>query len=660
MLSRVYTFSITILFLLTFGLVKLVYPQDISRDTIAIESVTVYSTKNTATIRPGTKVVFIDSLVLMEKANLSISELLTENSPIFIKTYGRGSMATASFRGTGASHTKVMWNGVKVNSPMSGEVDFSLIPMYFIDDVSIHFGQSSMSFGSGGLGGLVSLETLPEWEKEKEIKIFQSVGNYLTFSTAAIAIYGIGKVKAKTRVFRETSQNNFKYHNRAEIGHPIEIQQNADYFREGTMQELYYRPNAKCMISSKTWFLDSERGIPKLMSSSAYDDENRQHEWSLNSVADWQYYGDIVRLNLSTGLSKLNLKYNHSKTSTAGNTLPVFNTQSQSLGWFLRAGSEWNPASWAKVKLQAEYEFSNVESFDYILVSGYAGNQHQFGIRSSVITNPFSRFSISLLLNQEVYNNQISPIMPSISAEYRMLSNENLVVKAAAARNYHFPSLNDLYWQPGGNPNLKPESGYTLESGFAYKSASEIQNFGIDINLFSSKIENWIMWLPHLKGYWEPVNLELVKAKGAEVNLSTNQRIGAVQFVCRGSYSYTRSSIEDAGGAMKPESHGKQLPFIPVHSGGFVFTTIWEGFRLNYTFTHFSERFTTTSNNPNSLRRLYPYYMSSAALGKDFKLNRTSFSFLLRIDNLLNESYQTILWRPMPGRNYSLALRVDL
>lgn len=48
---------------------------------------------------------------------------------------------------------------MKVNSPMLGQVDFSLIPAYFIDDATIYHGASSVGVTGGGLGGAVTLAT---------------------------------------------------------------------------------------------------------------------------------------------------------------------------------------------------------------------------------------------------------------------------------------------------------------------------------------------------------------------------------------------------------------------------------------------------------------------------------------------------------------------
>ena len=80
----------------------------------------------------------LDSIVLRDNISSSLADALTSGSTIFIKSYGRATLATASFRGTSPSHTQVTWNGMKINSPLFGQVDFSLIPAYFIDNATLY------------------------------------------------------------------------------------------------------------------------------------------------------------------------------------------------------------------------------------------------------------------------------------------------------------------------------------------------------------------------------------------------------------------------------------------------------------------------------------------------------------------------------------------
>ena len=106
----------------------------------------------------------LDTLVLHENIALSMADVLTFNSSIFIKQYGRATLSTVAFRGTGPSHTQVVWNGMRINSPMLGMTDFSMIPSYFVDDAQLLHGTSSVNVTGGGLGGAVAevvCETVP-------------------------------------------------------------------------------------------------------------------------------------------------------------------------------------------------------------------------------------------------------------------------------------------------------------------------------------------------------------------------------------------------------------------------------------------------------------------------------------------------------------------
>lgn len=655
---RLFRISVIVTFLLELS--SLAYSQSIATDTIEIESISIYRNRNSIDYIPGTKVESIDSMVFKEKTFLSLAELLGENSPIFIKTYGRGATATASFRGTGASHTQVFWNGLKINSPMSGQVDFSQIPLYFIDNVSIHFGQSSMNFGSGGLGGSVNLGSSPDWSKKNGAKIYQSVGSYSSFSTGVNATYGSEKVKLQTRIFRESSQNNFAYRNKAKPGYPTEIQENADYHNYGLLQEAYYRPNAKNVVSFRLWAQQNERGIPRIMSNYSAIDKNRQNDKILNSVIDWNWFGSTSKFVVTMGVSALSLDYIYSKYNN-GSEDPNINGENNSLSWNNGASYHVTLSKWLSANLEVTQSFHKAFYYEKRLLNGYSAKQNQFAIRTKLIATPFERLSVSILLNEEYIRETLSPIMPSISVEYKVLKDNDLKIKGSIARNFHYPSLNDLYWPLSGNPNMLPENGLYYDGGIKFENSHENLKLSSDFTLFASEVENWIMWLPNLEGHiGNALNIPFVSVRGIETSVSLVRKVERFTLKLQGSYSHTRSSVEKSNSTFSPKWPGKQLPFIPVHSGGLVFNAHWKNYYLIYSFSHFSERFTTTSNNSGSFRKLSPYYMSSASIGKDFTAFKSRFGIQLRIDNLLNESYQSILWRPMPGRNYSLLFRIDL
>ena len=110
----------------------------------------------------GVQKTTFDSIALKENIALSMADILTFNSSVFVKSYGRATLSTVAFRGTSPSHTQVTWNGMRINNPMLGMTDFSTIPSYFIDQASLLHGTSSVNETGGGLGGLVRLGTIPD------------------------------------------------------------------------------------------------------------------------------------------------------------------------------------------------------------------------------------------------------------------------------------------------------------------------------------------------------------------------------------------------------------------------------------------------------------------------------------------------------------------
>lgn len=88
-------------------------------------------------INAGAKVEQIAPATIELFRSRSLAELLADNTAVHIKSLGMGALATASFRGAGASQTRVMWNGIDLTPAMSGIFDFSQMPTFFADRVSL-------------------------------------------------------------------------------------------------------------------------------------------------------------------------------------------------------------------------------------------------------------------------------------------------------------------------------------------------------------------------------------------------------------------------------------------------------------------------------------------------------------------------------------------
>ena len=232
--------------------------------------------------------------------------------------------------------------------------------------------------------------------------------------------------------------------------------------------------------------------------------------------------------------------------------------------------------------------------------------------------------------------------------------------KASASRNFRFPTLNALYFLPGGNPDLKRESGWTYDVGASFAIGKEdVYSWSGSINWFDSHVEDWILWLPTIKGFFSPKNIKDVHAYGVEVKSDFNVALKKDwQLGLNGTLSWTPSINE--GDPMSPadKSVGKQLPYVPEWSSSITGRLTWKQWALLYKWCFYSERFTMSSNDISLTGKLPAYFMSNLTLERSVETRWAELSLKGVVNNLFNEEYLSVLSRPMPRINFEFVIGI--
>jgi len=646
---------------------SLVFP-----DTLHIKPIEIFGKR---TMKEGAGVITssIDSTAMVKALTENLSDLILRNTPIFIKEYGRGAMATASFRGTAPSHTQVLWNGINLSSPMLGMVDFSTIPVYFIDNVTLLHGSGSLSENSGALGGIVKLQNLPDFMNRISGRVLTGIGSYGTQDEMVRLNIGNGKLQSQTRAFYNHSDNDYSFINKlnADID-PLTGKyiykrvrnENAAYQNYGFLQEFYYKPSGSDLISARYWYQDNSRSLPKLLTNQSGNNSNinRQSETAHRASMEWKNFGKGT-LDLQSGLNVQNMNY-LLLTKTSGSTdQRAINSYSQSVSSYNKLLYEYNFNETFSVSAGVDADFHKVKSFNAPFDStayGYNKSRSEESFFISLNKSFSRKLAVTLLGRQNLIDGHSSPFIPSIGIEYRPFTRNEFYIKSNMARNYHQPSLNDLYYIPGGNSALKPEEGIMADLGTGYKWKIGNNLFNVSLNGYSSKINNWIIWLPSAQGYWVPFNMKKVNASGIEFKTDLNGNLAAFKYQLNCNYAFTRSVNKDDPMNWADDSYGKQLPYIPVHSANVSATLSGHGYHLTWIWNYYSRRYTTTSTDKDSeLDVIYPYIMNNLFIGKSFSFHKNDIDIELKVMNLFNEEYRTVLQNMMPGRNYSLLLRYD-
>ena len=220
--------------------------------------------------------------------------------------------------------------------------------------------------------------------------------------------------------------------------------------------------------------------------------------------------------------------------------------------------------------------------------------------------------------------------------------------------------MNDLYFKPGGNPGLEPEKGFTYDAGIEWEISRKRFQLRGNASAFDSYIKDWILWTPNTKGYWQPSNVKEVHNYGVETTLEAGLKIRKHTLASlTANYAFTPSINKGEQSGGNDASYGKQLCYVPRHSANLSARVQWKSWALQYKWVHYSERFTTTSNEVSYITgRLKPYFMSDITLEKTFRLRHLDASVKGVVNNLFDTDYVTVLSRPMAGRNFEVFIQL--
>ena len=627
--------------------------QSLDTETHLIEQVTVSGRRQLRDV--GITHTVLDSVRLEESATTSMADLLMRHTPLFVKSYGQGSTATVSFRGTAPSHTQVEWNGININNPMLGQVDFSLLPVWFVDRVELLHGGSSLQEGGGALGGTVLLSSSPRWDRRFYGTVAQSWGSFATWQTYVSAGGGSRKVQARVRYMYERARNDFKFRNIAVPPFQTVRQQNADYAKHGATADLFWNAGRGHVVALSGWFHSADRNLPHLMAFQGKGRRECQQDEELRVSLRWSKYWDHVTSELSCGYSTTSIDYLLANLTDI-EWLVNIDSRSTSHSFYNKYRLEWTPSERMTFRAVLNANHHRVHTLDHRSSEGYGASRTELGLTMSAHYR-FSRIWAGYaLLRGELTDRQLSPLMPSLGVEASPFGDERMMLRLNLTRNYHQPTLNDLYWLPGGNPDLRPERGYTGDFSVLGERTYGRWTIGATVTGYLSRIDDWIAWRPSDYRYWTAENIREVFSRGAELTATVDYAAPDWSASFRGNYAYTRTTNLNAT-APADESMGKQLIYIPVHKGSLMFTGQWRAYSFEYLCTITGERFTTSSNEP-SRHRLPAYDLHDVTVGRQFQMKRAgSIDLRLRISNLFGREYQAILWRAMPGRNFMLTAR---
>lgn len=580
----------------------------------------------------------VDTVTSRYAVVTNAAELLRKFGYGHIRSYGVGGVTTPSFRGTGASHTAVLWNGINIISPLNGQSDLSLLPMTFIDDVQLQSGGSASLYGSGAIGGTIQFNNKAVFRQGFNVSLTENIGSFKTFFHGLSATWSEKKWISSTKIFQSSAENNFPFVNNNFAPPQEQTRQHNAFEQHGILQQNYFQINTKQLLSLRFWYQDNHVEIPE-PTTVVRAGTATQRDKFFRSMIGWNHDYKKGHLFVQSAhvyhiLDYKNPLIDYASTNTFGTFINTFENSVD-----VSNELEWTSGANYTHETAIGKEFGGSPQRDR--VAFYTAFKHQPG-----------RWTNVLSARQEIVNGKLTPFSASLGLDYRL--HKVLSLFGNISRNYRVPTFNDLYFKDAfstGNPDLKMETSWSEEIG----ARVLFRQLSTQVAFFSNQVDNMIYW-GQSGGIWSPGNVRKAWTRGVESNGTFTKTFGKVSGEITARYSYTLATTEGVYDPNKVNEIGNQLVFTPKHESGVTLRFGWNSWHLSFTNNYTGRQYTDDNNNP--FLALDAYNIANVWLSKDVRLNRLSILVMTEMNNLANSQVSTRPGYPLPGRNFKAGLTI--
>lgn len=555
-----------------------------------------------------------------EKNSSNLSELLRFQSQVYIKENGRGAVSSPSFRGTTAQQTAFVWNGININSNFLGQGDINNIALFGYDQIGIKAGGGSVIYGSGAIGGSIHLNNTLDFNKGFHGSLFSEVASFNTYNNFVKGSYSNDKFSFKASGNYSVSENDYKV---SDLNY---INRNGNYYNTTFNAGASYKITNDHKVSWQSQFFDSSQRFP------VYEETGTKTKYktqSIRSLLSWDWSKAKFSNSLKAAYTEENFQYfgslNQPKSSGGTGKNYIFKND---FNYFLN--SKWN------FNIIGEFQVNRGEGYE----NGISNVSRNIGSVSGLLryfATQELRFEGGF--KKDFVEDVKSPFMYSFSGKWNAAKWYDLSINVS--KNFRYPSFNDIYYEPGGNKDLRPETSTQVDMTNEFK----VGDFKLTLSPYYMNITDLIVWLPTAMGYWQAYNVNKSESYGLESQLSFSKQWGNHKFRANAAYYYAKAIDKETK---------MQRPYVPMHRGNASIDYEYGFFRF-FAQGQLNGVTYTTSDEKRS-EAIDPYFLLnmgvSATLAKKYTLG-------FKVNNLTNTYYKTVSFYPLPKRNYSVYAAIN-
>ena len=562
----------------------------------------------------------------------SVAEVL-DAAGAHVREYGPGTLASVSVRGGSSAQTLALWNGLPVTNPSLGLIDWNLLSLATEQRVTLTRGGNASAWGSGAVAATVHLEDLPPFRRGVRAGVGLTGGAFGERASDVTVSHGGRRWASTLRADATVADNDFAY---APAPGLDEVRlTNAAQRRSNLRTGVYFRPRPGDELSLHYWRARAWRQIPPtvVQTRSAAVQEDGADRVSLRYKRTREAY----RLLATAGYFSETLDYRDSLSAVDSESDFRIALADIAVLVPLRRGHSFSAGATAR-HTAAAVDDAYAGTPTELAVSGMLGYRYlgeAFEVQADARYGRTSEQSLGFT--------------PALGLRYRL--SRTLSLRTRLSRDYRAPTFNDRFYQPGGNPALRPERGWSTEAGLDFRQ----NGWRAALTAYHRRTTDWIQWA-RLEGtaFFAAYNLTSVTSTGLEPRLGYRYKSarGLTLDVDLG-YDYTRS-VNDVAVALPRLPAGQQLWYVPEHSGfakaqlsldsglGVSYTQRWRGPSLGI-----NEDVDASSTGDLRVRTEQPW-------------GKRTVSAFVEVRNVWDADYRLIERRPLPGRHVRGGVRVEL
>lgn len=579
----------------------------------------------------------LDSLLPIIPANTALQSLALFPE-IYLKNYGPGNSASLSIRGTSANHSNILWKGMALANPMLAMNDLSILPGMLLPGARLISGGPSVNGFSGNFGGIILLDTKPN-PSENGVLLGSSVGSFGDYQQWATGQGQLKSTQFSFKIWNQESKNNFPYLWDQEKRKQVHARQkNTGLLSEWTVpfgNQWIWRP--------ALWIQMGEREISP--SALEHQSDAQQFDQQLRLANEWNFQTEKQSLEIMQGFNQQVLDYQSPEKR--------IDSRNKSREYLVKA-------SYKRTLQHLDLDGQFLQKYTEVFSNNYVGKagQHQSDLLTSATwkTKEGSfwlkmQFQ-SLAFQNEGTNSKGILFLPGLDLgkETRYWGS----FKTGIFRKARIPGLNDLFWQEVGNPDLRPEKGWSAEGNWLLnKNLSSHFQFQNRTSVFVSRIHDYIQWLP-VSGHWSPDNVTEVDIRG--FHLQPGLMIQWADWRIKGNAGIQfTSSIQQKARFNGDEGVGKQMMYVPRWNRVYSIDIQWKSWSCAIWAEQVGLRFTDPANE--SLLPSYQLVNSRISYSSSHQ-KKWGLDAFLEVRNLTGVSYQSVRGYPMPLQQFKLGIQI--